>query len=373
MNVIKTLAVGLTVTALSSLTAGAQELIYSAHTPDTHSDNTVVARDFFDRITKATDGALTFKIVGGGVLAAGNKALGATKTGAIDATNLIYNYQPSDLPALTFVGDQFSTDARVAAAASTETILQDCPECLEEMKAQNIVISLNVSTTPYNFLCANARIAALADVAGKKLRGTGSMAQLAAALSATPVNITVQEVFEGLQRGQIDCTLMDAGNLEGVQLWDVVKSVTLAPVGTFQSIGFVTLNRDRWNAFTPEQKQAWIDSSAISLAEYERNFIRRVDDAVVKGKSLGIEFIEPEADLTAAIADFRAGELPSLIETAKGRGMKDPEGVAAAYAANSDKWTKIVAEIGEGDWGDAEWGKFTAVVKTEIYSNVNFD
>ncbi|SFC29784.1 C4-dicarboxylate TRAP transporter substrate-binding protein [Tropicimonas isoalkanivorans] len=368
---LKTMLAATAAFALFAGTASAAELIYGSHTQDTHSDNSYVAKRFFDRITEATDGEQTFKIMGGGVLAAGDKELGAVSSGAIDATILIYSYTPSEVPALSLLGDLYGSDARVSAAATSEVLLLNCPECKKEQDEHNVVIFQNTSTANYTFLCADQKITNPDDLKGLRIRGTGVMSRTVASLGATPVNATYGEIYEGLQRGSLDCTLLDAGNLEAGQFWDVAKEITMAPLGTFASIGFVAINKDVWEGFTPEQQNAWWDSAAESIRDYEWNAIDRQRRALkISSEEKGATISEAGLELVQAIQDFRAAEIPDLVATAQDRGVEDPQAIVDAYLAARDKWQGIVSEIGEGDWSEAQWDEYTARLKTEIYDNL---
>jgi TRAP-type C4-dicarboxylate transport system substrate-binding protein len=352
--------------------AVATEFIYSSHTPDTYPDNAYTAKRFFERVEEMTGGEHKARIVGGGALAKGGAALSAVKSGAVDTTILVYNYTPSDIPVLGLLGDLYSTDARVAGPATSETMLLGCPECKEEMKKQNIVVLFNTSSPPYNLLCTNDRVQSLADAKGLKIRAVGSFGPLAASIGATPVNITYGEIYEALQRGQIDCAMNDASQVKALQL-DFLKYVTEVPLGTFQSIGFIVVNRDVWNGFSAEQKTAWLKSSAQGVADFEREFTGRVDAAkgVATGE-YGTEFVTPDADLMEAVSSYRASETPSLVERAKDRGVKDPETIIASFQAATAKWEKIIAEIGEGDWNEEQWATYADRVYDEIFSKAEF-
>lgn len=369
---LKTWLAGAATAFLAVAPAIGAELIYSSHTPDTHSDNSIVAKAFFDRITAATNGEQTFKIMGGGVLAAGTTAHNAVRTGAVDSAILIYSYMPSDLPVLSLLGDLYGGETRVSAAATTEALLLGCDQCKEEEKKHNFFVLQNVATTSYAFLCASQPVMSLADLAGKKVRGSGAMAKLAGELGATPVNASYQEIYEGLQRGSLDCSVLDPGNLEAGQFWDVAKAVTLAPLGTFNSIGFVAVNRDVWGGFTEQQKRAWLDSAAQSVVDYSRNTMSRSIAAIERSKSeKGVKFYEPAQDLLDAVQKFHDGNLASLLATAKDRGVKDPQAISDAYQKAYAKWQGIVAGIGAGDnWNDAQWEQFGQALKTEIYDKV---
>jgi len=365
---------GVAFVAFSAVSASAANIIYSSHTQDTHSDNTYVGKRFFDRITEATGSEQTFQIMGGGVLASGANALSAVKTGAVDTAMLIYSYMPSDLPTMTLLGDLYGSDLRVSAAATTETMLLDCPQCQEEQERQNVFVLQNTATDNYSFICGSSGVATLADVKGKKIRGSGAMARLAASLGATPVNATYAEIYEGLQRGALDCSLLDAGNLEAGQFWDVAKFVTPAPLGTFNSIGFAAINRDLWKSFTPKQRRAWLDSAAISVSDYTFNSADRVKRALVTAASeKGMTVLEPDEELLKAIGSFWDNEMESLVAAAEGRGVKDAKSIVDAYRKNYAKWEKIVAEISEGEWTEAEWQKFGERIRDEVYAKVSVD
>lgn len=374
LTTLTTLAVGLGMMVLAGQPAAAQEIIYSSHTGPNYDDNAITIPKFFDRITEATDGSRTAKIVAGGVLASGPAALSAVKSGAFETTILVYAYTTSDLPVLSVIGDLYSVDARVAAAATSETLLRDCPQCKQEMERQNIVALNNVSSTPYYLLCTEGnRVQSLADMEGKKIRAIGSYGQLAAELGAVPVNLAIQEVREALQRGQIDCAMNDPSQIEALQL-DMVKYVTEVPLGTFQSMSAVVVNRDFWMGLSEEEKQIWLDSSAHLVSDYENNFINRVKGVMERAKSgSGVEVVTPDEDLLNAVLEFRESQVPLIVETATERGVENAQGIADAFEANTEKWTKIVNEIGDGEWSEDQWNQFAEIVEKEIYSDVNFE
>lgn len=350
----------------------AKDVIYSTHTPATYPDNAYTATRMFDRIKEATGGDMNVNMAAGGALAGAGAALAAVKSGAVDSAMVIYNYTPSDLPVLGLLGDLYSTDARIAGPAVTETMLLNCPECKEEMDRQNMTILFNNSSPAYNLLCTKDRVENLADAKGLKIRAVGSFGPLAAAIGATPVNITYSEIYEALQRGQIDCAMNDASQVKALQL-DFLKYVTEVPLGTFQSIGFVAVNNDVWDGFSADEQMAWKKSANQALTDATYEFTNRVSGArEVAENTYGTEFVTPGADLMKAVQDYRANETPSLIERAKGRGVKNPEAITTAFAEATAKWSKIVAEIGEGEWTQEQWDAYTAKTWDEIFSKAEY-
>lgn len=368
---------GITVLAaagLSAAQADARAFIHTSHMADTQQDNTIFVHNFFQRIFDASKNGDTLDLKGGGALASAATALKTIGSGAVDTGLVVYNYSPSELPALAFLGDLYGTDARVSAAATTETSLLNCPQCLEEMKTQNVYFPNTVSTVSYAFLCTSDFIDSVDALKGKKVRATGSMGTLATGLGATTVNLTMSEVFQSMQTGAVDCTMNDTGILKGAQLWEVAKAVTWAPIGTFKSLAGVAVNYDVWNDFTPQERRIWLDSSAVSLADYSRMGIDLPlgieEEAATKH---GVKFMKAPQPVVDAILNFRRTSLPALVTQARDRGVKDPEGIAQSYDDSAQKWAKLVDEIGTGPWGDAEWQAFATKVKTEIYDKISVD
>lgn len=354
---------------------GAEEVVYTNFVPSTHYDIAFVMQRFADRIAEATGGVQTVSLSGGGVLASAANTLEAIGTGVVDAGNVIYNYTPSLAPALTLVGDLPGTILQVSAAAVTETYLLDCPECQEEMERIGVQVLANTSTEPFSFVCANRPIRTVDDVRGAQVRATGGLARLMGELGATPVNITFAEIYEGLQRGQLDCTAVGAASLRGIQLWDVADSITTnLPLGTVHAYGLLTVNRDLWRSFTPEQRRIWLDNSAGILADGGQVTLQDSASALqVATSEHGVAAVEADAALQAAVQAALDNQTAAAIETARGRGVRDPEAIAAAYAENVAKWTAIYQEIGEGEWSEAQWAQFQQRLRTEIYDQVSAD
>src|SRR3546814_20577282 len=91
-------------------------------------------------------------------------------------------------------------------------------------------------------MCTADPVAKPEDFVGKKIRGTGAMGQLVAALGGTPVNITSAEIYEALQSGQADGTLGPLPWLKRYKLWALVKSAHHEPSGTYTGHNFNNTN-----------------------------------------------------------------------------------------------------------------------------------
>ena len=50
--------------------------------------------------------------------------------------------------------------------------------------------------------------------------------------------------------------------------------------------------------------------------------------------------------------------------------MKDPKPIVDMFTKNVEKWTAIVAEIGDGAWGPEQWDKYQAALQREVFDKV---
>ena len=133
--------------------------------------------------------------------------------GAIEASGLVDGalvaaiYQPSELPVsslLVNIGAQM-TDTLASTGALTEALMLGCPECRAELEAYNVQTLGSWAMPSYSLLCREP-VQSLADAQGLRIRSSGHMVTLAQAIGATPINLTITETFEALQRNQADCT-----------------------------------------------------------------------------------------------------------------------------------------------------------------------
>lgn len=183
----------------------AEELVYGTYAHSEHYNNRVTAAGVFDRVAAATNGDITVKIMSGGVVAGAKETLEAIQTGLIDMGAVITTYNAGDLPATQFIGNFHTTDQRIAAPALTETVLLGCPQCTREAVENGVSLQLFASSVPAVLLCASKPVETLADLAGMRVRASGAVADRFAAMGAVPVIVSPSEIYEALQRGNVDC------------------------------------------------------------------------------------------------------------------------------------------------------------------------
>ena len=266
---------------------------------------------------------------------------------------------------LGLLGDLYSTNAKVAGPATSETMLLDCPECKEEMDRQNIVVLFNTSSPPYNILCADDRVETLEDVKGLKIRAVGSYGPLAAHLGATPVNITYGEIFEAMQRGQIDCVLGSLAWMENYSLKDVTNYVLEAPFGSTRGLGLMTVNKDVWEGLPADQRKALLDNMGGMISGAVHGYLEQDEEAKKNAMAKGVVFEQPSAAFSAALEPSPKFKQENL-DKAASLGVKDPQKIADSFNAVLPKWQKIAEEVG------MDKDAYAKALQREIYDKVDY-
>lgn len=354
--------------------AQARELVYVSNIPAKHPTHALALDPYFAAVTKATGGSLVFKTYPGGTVAGGKTALNAVQNGTADMALLADIYTPNDLPVSTLLSDLavLGRDARVMTGAVNQTLLVDCAACKQDYLRHKVLPMASYSLTPYHFMCTGSGIAAPDDIKGRKVRGTGSMGQLIAALGGTPVNITSGEIYEALQRGQVDCTLGPVPWLRSYALWDMAKFVTDFSVGTYHGTDFINIRTETWKKLSPKEKKAMTDGLAHATRVIAEAYERDDASVIAAGKAKGVVLVNGGDALEAEVAKFREKDALRVIGVARSRGVKDPEAIVNLFKQNIAHWTAIVDGIGKGEWTEAQWDKYEAALQSDVFSRVKY-
>jgi TRAP-type C4-dicarboxylate transport system substrate-binding protein len=371
----------LAVAALSATVISAEpthaetKLIYSSTVSAVHPVSKRGLEPYFKKIEADTGGALKFEIFPGGTLSSPTTTLKAIGNGTVDMGLLADVYNPTDVPVSTTISDLavFGKDARVMTGAVNQMLLVDCPECRNDYLRNKVIPLASYSLTPYYFMCAKAPVRSLDEIKGKKIRATGSMGQLVAALGGVPVNITSSEMYEAVQRGQADCAAGPLPWLKTYTMWEVANSVTFTPIGTYHGTNIANMTHAKWKKLAPKERQAFIKHLPALVRDMAQGY--EEDDQSIKGEAeaKGVKWYDADPALAPAIDKFRAGEVARVAALAKSRKVKDPEPMIDQFRKNVDKWTKIVNDIGPGVWKKEQWDKYEAALKTEVFDKGKFE
>ncbi|WP_339804409.1 C4-dicarboxylate TRAP transporter substrate-binding protein [uncultured Marinobacter sp.] len=294
------------------------------------------------------------------------------RDGLADIGAVLTPYFSSDFPAtimiteLTMLLELDDVSAREAtyafSGAISEFVFQNCPECVKEYSDRNQVFLGIAGSTPYNLLC-NTPVRTADEMRGKRIRiGGPQWSRWATEMGASPVSMAVNDTYEGLGQGVIDCTAHNLPDLTSFNFIEVISDVTLGvPGGIFGGIA-THANRDTWTGLAPDQREAVMYASAAIAAELAWLYAEDHD------ANLQLVHDRPDITVHEADEDFRT-KTREFIE-------KDMVAIADRYKErhNLNRADEMVAEfrVVLDRWLEITKGVETNTDLTELYWNEVF-
>jgi len=306
---------------------------------------------FAERIEEATDGKITFEFYWGTSLLTATDALKGVSDGVADISVVNSVYYPSELPVGTWLSGlgagltgSIVHDVAAGGAASFQTA-QTLEPLVEEWRSHNLYPIMTVGSAPYNLICTQP-LRTLADAANKKVRTAGGpWTKTIEDLGMVPVNLSYNEIYEGLQRGVIDCVTINPNQLvSSLILKDIAPYYHPVTFPLFQATNFV-MTLDLWESFPLELKQLMHREAAQVAFDIWNRFIELealAGEAIAAGDV--VQTVEA-TELEEAAARSRAEYIESLAASAPAA-VSNPEQVVQDYLALFDRWTQVLVDQG---------------------------
>jgi hypothetical protein len=166
------LLAGVVVMLPNAVSGQVKEFRYSSWTPPPAPNNRFGSVPYFEAVEKELKGTpdeIAIRNFMGAQLFNAFTTLAGVRDGAVDAGVTVPVYNAGELKAHITLGELqvLTRDGYSAAAASTETLLLNCPECIADY-AKNNTLTLGVyASAPYYMMC-NFEVKTAEDLKGKK-------------------------------------------------------------------------------------------------------------------------------------------------------------------------------------------------------------
>ena len=356
----------------SPSTAQVKEFRYSSWTPPPAPNNrfgTVPMFETIEKELKGTPDEMAIRNFMGAQLFNNRTTLAGIRDGAVDAGVTVPVFNPGELKAHVTLGElQAATrDGYSAAAASTETLLLNCPECLEDYGKNNSLLLGVYASAPYYLQC-NFEIKTMDDLKGRKsAEGNPMFARFGAKLGMSGLQMGPADYLQALQRNTAECIFGPLDWLNAFSLKDVVKTVVMdIHQGVVPAVSMMTVNKSSWAKLSNGQRNAFLKHMPDAIMRVVHGYYvdekRGVDEATAKGT----KFIKLGPAYVKAWEEFKAGDTAVVLEGAKKRGVKTADEIVKANLDNLKKWEKIIDETGQ----DPQ--KVAAEMRKRIFEKVKF-
>uniref|UniRef100_UPI003B51C91E C4-dicarboxylate TRAP transporter substrate-binding protein n=1 Tax=Roseovarius indicus TaxID=540747 RepID=UPI003B51C91E len=361
------------VLALTAGAASADTLTYATGFPP-GSDAVKAAETYAAAMEEHSGGELGVKVFPMSLLSFAETSSGL-RDGLADIGWVATAYFPAEYPhinliaelsLLTAADDVEGGEGLAYAGAMAEYIFGTCESCRSDFAAQNQVFTGAASSTPYGLQCTEA-VTSLDDLQGKRLRVAGSQwSRWAGSVGATAVSLPLNEVYEGLSQGVIDCVITSAPEITNMGLIDVIKAVDMStPGGVYAANGPINMNSARWAGLSDAGREAALRAGAAFAADvswrYEEGSARSLDAAREKG----VELTEPDEGLTKATEDFIAADVDAIAEYyASEHGIENAADIVAEFRPILEKWIDLTKDVGSAE-------ELEQLYWDEVYSTVD--
>lgn len=370
MKTIRSLAGGLALSALAIGPGAAETYTASTWFAPTHLLSHFPYMEWHEAVAKATGGRVEFEIYNGGTLLPPKATMAGVADGVAQVGIVYPGYQPAELPLNNLLIDaSFVSDNHYAAAFAYTEMIMTNPQVQGEWSANGVVVGPGFATAIYNFVCAKP-VYSLAQAAGKKFRTAGAaQVDFVESIGGIAVSVPFSDVYTGMQRGSLDCAMVDPTTLTvGPKLAEVTTDVTQIPVGIIIGASWV-YNKPFWRGLPVEDRRILMEQMVLALARMEIGYEVQGNEGLDGSRASGVTVAPPEADLAAALDSFNAdflGQLPKL--AAERFRIGDPDVILQDFLARQDAWKTRLAEIDIQDEA-----AILALLNTHIFAGIDVD
>lgn len=352
----------------SSAAFSETKLSYGTYLPPTHVNNTVGIEPMVKRLEKESGGQIKVETFPGGSIAKPQAAVDSIRDGVVAAGFIVDTYVPKQLPHSFLITELglLGRNSVAMSGATNEFNLVVCPECLADQKKQGIISMAHYSTAPYTVMC-KPDLRSIADFQGRKIRSAGAYSIMFKSFGLVPVNITSDEAYEAIQRGQVDCTMGAESWLKSYTLWDVAKNVLATTIGTYHGGLLWAMNADVYNKLPADQKALLKKNMPILAADVTFGYLQESKEVQATAKEKGVSFNPPDPSWTKAYDEYLKNEVARVKEQGKKRGIPNAEALVDQYLALVEKWKKIDETEIKGDKQ-----KFVDALNREVFSKVKW-
>lgn len=367
--------------ALAIFTSGlaqAESLRFASGYPP-NSIPTAALKQFQEDLQTYSDGSLKARVYELSLLNLMETSAGI-RDGMADMGIVLTPYFPAEYPRTNLVaeismslelgGKSPSQAGLIYTGAMSEFIFLHCPECVAEFAQQKQVFLGSAATPPYSLLCRD-EVSSLADLKGKRLRTSGAQwARWAESVGANPITMSVNEIYEGLSQGVVDCSVQSTPELSVFRLFEVIDSITLNyPGGVFGGVGAGNINLDTWRGLDDEQRQALLRSAAGLSAHFTWGYETAGVKNEATAKEQGISIIQPDEAMREENVAFIRQDMKAIAKAyEKKYGVEDGAAMIETFQGLLKKWSGLIDGVESGDeLADIYWREVFSKVDASSY------
>ncbi len=247
-------------------------------------------------VEKATEGRVKITIYPGGALSTAVQLYDTVKTGVADLCWFLQGYTPGKFPLTSVIELPFmATSAKQGSQALWE-LYETSPEMQAEYAGVKVLTIWTVDTG--QLMTTRKVVRNVNDIKGLKLRiGSDTLKPTAEALGAVPILMAINELYDALQKGVVDGTLLGTSAIRTFKLHAVLNGLTIGHF--FVNAQALGINNKSWERIPASDQKIIMDLSGLRLAKIIGiKFDSEGQVGYNDAKSAGVEIVEmPPAEM----------------------------------------------------------------------------
>lgn len=336
------------------------------------------ARVYAEAVKKFSNNTLNIRVFDLSLLNLAEMS-GGLKQGVADIGSVLSPYFPAEFPHMNMAtelsmllalrDDPNGKGSLAYGGAMAEFILTKCAECAADFAKQNQLYTSTSASSNYMLLC-NKSMRTQADVKGARLRAGGAAwARWAREMGATPTSMPGNEVFEALHQKVVDCAIISAPELSGLNLKDAVTHITTdVPGGSFSgAAGNVNLNA--WRKLNEVQRMALLRGGAVLGAEVSMRYLKYGQRDLERAKAKGTQITQADPALVQASRKAIEADIQTIAANyTKQYNVKRAEEMIATMRQLVDRWMPLVQNVENAEQlADIYWKEAYSKVDVKTY------
>lgn len=289
--------------------ASAETLDFATWQPEASTSLHATSLHWFaDELEKRTDGAHELNIHWGGTVAGISEIGNAVENGLADMGDLVVPYFPDQYPlnnAISFFWPQPRTPIELSEMMAG--LHETYPEFSQELERYNLKLIGLRPLGNYGMMCRKP-VRSMDDFKGLRIRSYGvALPAVIEAIGGVPASMSTVEIYEGLERGVVDCAPIEPILARGWKYDEVAKYFIDVPLGA--SWGqFIVINASVYEGLPDDLKQTLAELGS----DYHRYFSEQQEsqtkDVMAEWRAReDFEVIEIPADEFLAVTEADAG------------------------------------------------------------------
>ena len=268
------------------------ELTFSNFWPAPHA-NSILAEEWAKAVSEKTGGKVKITLFHGGTLTPAPQIYDSVVKGLSDIGMSALSYTRGRFPLTEIVDLPIGYKSGYEATKVANAYLK---KFQPKEFADTQVMFLHAHGP--GLIHTKKPVTSLADLKGVKLSCTGLSAKIAEKLGATPVAGPMSERYDSISKGVAEGGMFPLEALKGWKLAEVVQNTTLNFGTAYTTAFFVTINKDKWAAMSPDVKQAILEVNAQFIEKYGRGWDTIDKEGSEFGAAQGVKTItlSPEED-----------------------------------------------------------------------------